>query len=228
MAFPASPTNGQTAVVNNVTYTYNSTSNSWRRTVGGSVATSSIQEFTATASQTTFAISGGYTVGQIQVYANGVQLNSADYTATDGANVVVSAPRRANDIIRVIAVQSAIISSQQAYNFTEVTATLAQQSSFTASYNTSTVQVFKDGTLISPGNYTATSGTAIVLSTATASTVVNGTKIGIISFNSVSISSALSTNGGTVTGVLNVNGSLRQGGVDVKAFSIAAAVALGS
>jgi hypothetical protein len=33
MAFPSSPVNGQTAVVNNITYTYNSSTNSWRKTV---------------------------------------------------------------------------------------------------------------------------------------------------------------------------------------------------
>lgn len=31
MSFPASPTNGQTATVNNITYQYTSASNSWRR-----------------------------------------------------------------------------------------------------------------------------------------------------------------------------------------------------
>ena len=31
MAFPTSPTNGQTAVVNGISYTYNSTTNSWGR-----------------------------------------------------------------------------------------------------------------------------------------------------------------------------------------------------
>lgn len=39
MAFPASPTNGQTATVNNISYTYNSTLGAWTKT--GSVATAS-------------------------------------------------------------------------------------------------------------------------------------------------------------------------------------------
>lgn len=39
MAFPANPTNGQTATVNNISYTYNSTTGAWVKT--GSVATAS-------------------------------------------------------------------------------------------------------------------------------------------------------------------------------------------
>lgn len=34
MAFPTSPTNGQTANVNGITYTYSSTDNAWTRVVG--------------------------------------------------------------------------------------------------------------------------------------------------------------------------------------------------
>jgi len=34
MTFPVSPTNGQTTVVNNITYEYNSTNNAWRRVIG--------------------------------------------------------------------------------------------------------------------------------------------------------------------------------------------------
>ena len=37
MSFPASPINGQTATVNNITYQYNSTSRSWTRAFAASV-----------------------------------------------------------------------------------------------------------------------------------------------------------------------------------------------
>jgi hypothetical protein len=58
-------------------------------------------EFSATAGQTTFTISGGYTVGQIEVFANGVLMNSGDYTATNGTTVVFSAGRYLNDLINI-------------------------------------------------------------------------------------------------------------------------------
>lgn len=47
-------------------------------------------EFTTVAAQDTF--SAAYTVGFVDVYINGVLLANADYTATDGTNVVLATP----------------------------------------------------------------------------------------------------------------------------------------
>jgi hypothetical protein len=44
---------------------------------------------TSTAGQTSYAVPNGYTAGQIQVWFNGVLLQPSEYTATDGANVVL-------------------------------------------------------------------------------------------------------------------------------------------
>ena len=61
-----------------------------------------IQEFTATASQTTFTVTGGYTVGTAQIFANGIQLGSGAFVASNGTTVVLNNARNAGDIIRVI------------------------------------------------------------------------------------------------------------------------------
>jgi len=60
--------------------------------------------FTATASQTTFAVT--YTPGLMQVYVNGILLNSSDYTATNGISVVLSLPAIAGHIVEVVAFSS--------------------------------------------------------------------------------------------------------------------------
>jgi len=57
--------------------------------------------FTAMASQTTF--SATYNVGYVQVFMNGVLLNGADYTATNGTSVVLSVAANASDIVETIA-----------------------------------------------------------------------------------------------------------------------------
>lgn len=57
--------------------------------------------FTATAGQTTFSAS--YTVGFVEVYANGVFLNGTDYTATNGTSIVLSVAALAGDIIETVA-----------------------------------------------------------------------------------------------------------------------------
>ena len=69
---------------------------------GNKLVSLNIQEFTATASQTTFTVTNGYTVGTVQVFANGIQLGSAAIVASNGTTVVLNAARNAGDIIRVI------------------------------------------------------------------------------------------------------------------------------
>lgn len=66
-----------------------------------------VTEFTATASQTTFT-PPSYTVGFINVYRNGVLLGSADYTATNGTTVVLTAGATAGDLVTV---ESFLVSS---------------------------------------------------------------------------------------------------------------------
>jgi hypothetical protein len=192
----------------------------------GQVLATSIQEFTATASQTSFAISGGYTVGMIQVYVNGLHFGAADYTASNGSTVVLNQARNVGDLVRIVCSQGFAASAMQAYNFTEVTASSNGQTAFAAIYNTATVQVFVDGVLRSPTAYTASNGTSITLSSGVG--IVVGTKVGVISFNSISLTNAISSSGGTINGNLNVNGSLQQGGIDVKAYATAVALALGA
>ena len=50
------------------------------------------QEFTATEGQTTFTVTGGYTVDILDVYRNGVRLAADDITITSGTAVVLTAP----------------------------------------------------------------------------------------------------------------------------------------
>ena len=60
-----------------------------------------VQEFTATGGQTIFTVSGGYAVGTVQVFANGINLGSADIVASNGTTVTLLEPRTAGDIIRI-------------------------------------------------------------------------------------------------------------------------------
>ena len=58
-------------------------------------------EATATASQTSFYINGGYRLGQLGVYRNGVRLvDGKDYSAQDGANVILVAPASDGDSLQ--------------------------------------------------------------------------------------------------------------------------------
>jgi len=61
-----------------------------------------VDVFTATAGQTTFTTSAGYTVGYVDVYFNGIKLLPADFTATNATTIVLGSAAELNDEIVVI------------------------------------------------------------------------------------------------------------------------------
>ncbi len=62
------------------------------------------ETFTATASQTTFTLVDPYTVGNVQVYLNGVKLLiGVDVTATNGTTIVLTDPADVGDAVQTVA-----------------------------------------------------------------------------------------------------------------------------
>jgi len=80
---------------------------SWAAVSGGG-GTYTRTTITATAGQTSFTAS--YTVGYVQVYLNGVLLNSSDYTATSGTAIVLATAAGVGDLVDVIALYVSIVS----------------------------------------------------------------------------------------------------------------------
>jgi hypothetical protein len=128
-------------------------------------------------------------VGYVQVYLNGILLNSADYTASTGTTVVLASAAASGDIVDVIALNIGTFTSG-GYTRTTYTGT-AGQTSFTAAYTPGYLEVFLNGVLLDPTDYTATSGSAIVLATGTAA----GDTVDIVALNIGGF-----TGGVTVTG----------------------------
>ena len=69
---------------------------------GSQLIPTSIQEYIATQGQTVFNVTGGYTAGTVQVFANGIALGSADFTAVTSPSVVLNIGRSADDVIRIV------------------------------------------------------------------------------------------------------------------------------
>jgi hypothetical protein len=65
-------------------------------------ATETRNSFTATSNQTSFT-TDGYTPNFVSVYLNGVLLSAADFTATNGTDVVLASGAAADDVVEVIA-----------------------------------------------------------------------------------------------------------------------------
>jgi len=90
ITFPTSPSNGQQIVAGDKTYTYSSVSGTWNIT--GSTDPLNVlytrTELVATADQTTFNVNYS-TDYPVEVFVNGLQYLSTDYTATNGTTVVL-------------------------------------------------------------------------------------------------------------------------------------------
>ena len=105
-------------------------------TIGSGTSSYSRTSATATAAQTTFTVS--YSAPYIAVYLNGVLLNAADYTATNGTTVVLTTAANAGDILDFIAYNTTTIATpagsntQVQYNSSGV---LGASSSFTFTGN---------------------------------------------------------------------------------------------
>ena len=59
-------------------------------------------DYTATAGQTAFTVSGGYAVGLLDVFVNGVKLTSSEYTATNGTSFTLTVASILSDQVQAI------------------------------------------------------------------------------------------------------------------------------
>ena len=167
--------------------------------------------FTATASQTTFTVTGTYTVGYLEVYQNGVRLSSGtDYTATTGTTFVLTTPANLNDEIESIGykVASIVTTTGQFDNLS-----ISGVSTFVG-FATHTGTIFGSNLSLT-GIATASSfvgaltGTASTASFATTSFGLSGSPnitVGIATASSVIVGSAVTINssGINVTGITTI------------------------
>lgn len=87
----------------NVLNVYGGTTVGWSSVTGNAFGR---QSHSASSGQTTF-VAPSYTLGMVEVYLNGLRLkDTTDYTATNGATVVLTSPAAVNDEIEIIAYNS--------------------------------------------------------------------------------------------------------------------------
>ena len=119
---------------------------SW--TITPNVNATNTQDYTATAAQTTFTVTGGYTVGQLAVFYNGSKLASNEFTATNGTTFVLATACQANDIVQaVVSVTGGGIGGSGTTNYI---------SKWTASGVLNNSQIFDNGTNVGIGNTNTT------------------------------------------------------------------------
>ena len=103
-------TNARTISINGTSYDL-SADRSW--TIAPDVSVRNTYAFTATAAQTTFTVTGGYTVGLVDVFINGVKLAAADFTATNGTTVVLGTGTGVGNIVEIVKYVSAFTTAVQ-------------------------------------------------------------------------------------------------------------------
>ena len=101
-------TDARTLTINGVTYDLTA-NRTW--TVGVNPSAREIQTYVATSGQTVFTVTGGYTVGLVDVFINGVRLTSSDYTATNGTTVVLTVGTMVGNIVDIIKYTSGLVNS---------------------------------------------------------------------------------------------------------------------
>jgi hypothetical protein len=108
-------------------------------------------DYTATAAQTTFTVSGGYTVGLLDVYVNGSKLTAAEFTATNGTTFVLTEASVVGNQVQAIRYNASVtgISGSGTANYVP---------KFTASQTVGNSLIFDNGTHIGIGTATPNLG----------------------------------------------------------------------
>ena len=127
----------------------------------------------ATAGQTVFSIS--YAIGFVDVYLNGVKLTlSTDYTADNGSSVTLLSPAASGDTVELVAYSGTPISqvslfTVSRYNFIagngQTTFTSYDENARNLTYTPNAIDVYLNGVLLTDSEFTATTGTSVVLAT---------------------------------------------------------------
>jgi len=103
MAFPTSPTNGQSSTVNGITYVYTAGTNSWKRsvTIADAVLTSTVDSFTGNGSNTVFTLTTTpQDINYTTAVVGGVTQPKSAYSVLNNTLTFTSAPAN-NQIIEV-------------------------------------------------------------------------------------------------------------------------------
>ena len=160
------------------------------------------QTFTATAGQTTFTITGGYTAYKLDVFQNGVKLVnsdvgiSRDVDVSNGSTIVLATGAAVGDVIDVIGLTSGNFAGPATARRQTYTAT-AGQTVFTVSggYTVGQLDVFQNGTkLVTSVDVDVSNGSTFTLTTP----AVAGDSLEVVGFTAAdTVSGTLQFQAGT-------------------------------
>ena len=165
--------------------------------------------FSGTGSQTAFTMSvAPANTTSVIVAITGVLQDPSTYSVSGTTLTFSAAPPSgtSNISVRYLGIPASGVTTTAYRTVTNTTATAGQTSFSIPSYTVGYIDVYRNGVYLPTSDYTATTGTTVVLN--------NGATVGdtitTVSFLVSSVLNALPTTGGTLTGQLVVNGATGQ------------------
>ena len=119
----------------------------------------------ATAGQTVFPVTNGYSTGLVDVYLNGTKLASSDYSDADGVNITLVTGSDAGDLLEFVKYSPALGVTNNALRQLTTFTSSEGQTVYSASYTPGLLDVYYNGSRLTPAEYTANNGTYITLAT---------------------------------------------------------------
>jgi hypothetical protein len=119
----------------------------------------------ATAGQTVFPVTNGYSTGLVDVYLNGTKLASSDYSDADGLNITLVTGSDAGDLLEFVKYSPALGVTNNALRQLTTFTSSEGQTVYSASYTPGLLDVYYNGSRLTPAEYTANNGTFITLAT---------------------------------------------------------------
>ena len=169
--------------------------------VAGTTSVYTRTSYTATLGQTIFNAS--YTIGYVEVYYNGVLLNTSDYTATSTTSIILNNAANLNDIIEIISYPQIIIPAPLLVGIIKQsnTVTVAGSNTYTINYTVGYLDVYINGIKLNTLDFTATNGTTVIIADLLVNDIVE-----LVS-TTTSIMSIVGTGLTLASGVLTINSS---------------------
>ena len=166
-------------------------------------------QFSGTGSQTAFTLSAApANTASILVAVSGVLQDPTTYS-TSGLTLTFSAapPSGTGNIsVRYLGIPASNITTTAYSTRTDFTATAGQTTFTVPSYTVNFIQVYRNGVLLGSADYTATTGTTVVLATAATA----GDLVTTISFYVSSVLNAIPATNGAVTTPYILDGAVTQ------------------
>jgi hypothetical protein len=193
----------------------------WTEVSGGGGTVSAVYEaWTANSTvNNDFTVTGGYTVGQVHVFINGVKLAHDEFVATDGSSINLDTDALLDDIVEVEGYKNlGALSSSRIYEKWTANSTVNTTWTVTGGYTTGLIDIYVNGVKLANDEYTATNGTTFTLDVQApdgATVDVAGWKsLGVINSTSSRVYQKWTANS-TVNNDFTVTGGYTVGSVDV-------------